>query len=102
MTDTGLTKEDTIKIQSVFELHENIKKVILYGSRALSTYKPASDIDLTLVGKHINLTQLNEIENQLDDLYLPYKIDLSILDQIENPDFLNHIKRVGQEFYNAN
>jgi predicted nucleotidyltransferase len=95
MTNTGLTKDDTVKIQSIFELHENIKKVILYGSRSISTYKPTSDIDLTLVGKHINLTQLNEIENQLDDLYLPYKIDLSTLDQIENPDFLNHIKRVG-------
>jgi predicted nucleotidyltransferase len=99
MTDTGLTKEDTLKIQVIFDSHKNIKKVILYGLRAVSTYKPASDIDLTLIGKQINLTQVNEIENQLDDLYLPYKTDSSIFDQIENPDFLNHIKRVGQEFY---
>ena len=95
MTDTGLTKENTVKMQSIFKPHEKVKKVILYGSRAMRAFKPASDIDLTLIGKQINLTQLNEIENQLDDLYLPYKIDLSIFDQIENPDFLNYIKRVG-------
>jgi predicted nucleotidyltransferase len=102
MTDTGLTKEDTVKIQVIFDSHKNIKKVILYGSCAMSTFKPASDIDLTLVGKHINLTQLNEIEDQLDDLYLPYKTDLSIFDQIESSDFFDHIKRVGQEFYKSN
>jgi predicted nucleotidyltransferase len=79
MTDTELTKEDTVKIQVIFDSHKNIKKVILYGLRAVSTYKPASDIDLTLIGKQINLIQVNEIANQFDDLYLPYKIDLSIL-----------------------
>jgi predicted nucleotidyltransferase len=67
----------------------------------MGTYKPASDIDLTLVGQNIGLTQLNEIENQLDDLYLPYKIDLSVFDQIENIDFRDHIKRVGKTFYKA-
>ncbi|GAB1452940.1 nucleotidyltransferase domain-containing protein [Draconibacterium sp.] len=101
MMDTGLSKEDIIKINSVLGQHKNIKEVILYGSRAMGTYKPASDIDLTLVGQNIGLTQLNEIENQLDDLYLPYKIDLSVFDQIENIDFRDHIKRVGKTFYKA-
>jgi type I restriction enzyme S subunit len=101
MTDTGLTKADIQKINSVFAAHTNIKKIILYGSRAMGTYKPYSDIDLTLVGKQISLTQLNEIENQLDELYLPYKMDLTIFDQIENLDFLDHIKRVGKEFYHS-
>lgn len=99
MTDSGLTKADIQKINSVFDAHTNIEKVILYGSRAMGTFKPYSDIDLTLVGTHISLTQLNEIENKLDELYLPYKIDLSIFNQIENLDFLDHIKRVGVEFY---
>lgn len=97
--DIGLTPEDVLKLHAVFVQHINIRKVILYGSRAMGTYKPASDIDLTLVGKSIDLTQLNVIETQLDDLYLPYKIDLSIFDKIVNRDFLNHIKRVGQPFY---
>ena len=101
MTDSGLTKTDIQKINSVFAGHNNIEKVILYGSRAVGTSKPYSDIDLTLVGKQISLTQLNEIENQLDELYLPYKIDLTIFDQIENLDFLDHIKRVGIEFYHT-
>jgi len=31
MTENGLTREDTLKIQSVFKKHKQIEKVILYG-----------------------------------------------------------------------
>jgi hypothetical protein len=34
----------------------------------------------------------------LDDLLLPYKIDLSLLREIDNPQLLDHIDRVGQVF----
>jgi hypothetical protein len=40
-----------------------------------------------------------QIENELDDLLLPYKIDMSIFSQIDNPDLVSHIARVGQVFY---
>jgi hypothetical protein len=47
----------------------------------------------------MDLTTLHKIEDNLDDLLLPYKIDLSIYHQISNPEFLEHIHRVGQIFY---
>jgi len=87
------------KIQAIFAVFPQIEKVILYGSRAKGNYKPASDIDLTLVGTNIDLTTQFKIENLLDDLLLPYTIDLSILSQIGNPDLVDHINRVGQIFY---
>jgi len=37
--------------------------------------------------------------DELDDLLLPYTIDLSILDQISDPDVVEHIQRVGVTFY---
>jgi len=101
MTENGLTKEDVLKIQSVFKKHKQIERVILYGSRAMGTHQPFSDIDLTVMGQNIDSTQLHEIENQLDDLYLPYMIDLSLFNKIENIDLLSHIQRVGKEFYVA-
>lgn len=58
-----------------------------------------SDIGLTLKGKHISLAQCFEIETELDDLLLPYKIDLSIYHKIENQDLINHIDRVGIVLY---
>lgn len=98
---SGLSQENIDDIQAVFKKHPNIEKVLLYGSRAKGTFKPSSDIDISLIGKDISLTQLNTIENELDDLLLPYKFDISIYHQIENPDFIAHIQRVGEEFYSV-
>lgn len=95
----GLEETDIKKIQVVFEAFPEVEKVILYGSRAKGNYNPASDIDLTLTGKNLNLTIANAIANDLDDLLLPYTIDLSIFHQISNSALTEHINRVGQVFY---
>ena len=93
-------KESTIgKISRVFAACPEIEKVIIYGSRAKGDFRPGSDIDLTVVGDEVTWEQLLRIENELDDLLLPYKIDLSLLRQIDNPELLAHIERVGKVFY---
>ena len=65
----------------------------------MGTYKPASDIDLTLIGRNIDLSLQTKIEFDLDDLMLPYKFDISVYDKITNPEFMNHIGRVGKEIF---
>ncbi|MFL9830740.1 nucleotidyltransferase domain-containing protein [Flavobacterium sp. ST-87] len=99
MTNTGLDNLDIKKIQSVFNLHPEIEKAILFGSRAKGNYKAASDIDLTLVGNSLTLTIQQEIEHELDDLLLPYKFDISIYHTINSTELVNHINRVGQLFF---
>lgn len=98
----GLKDTDIHLINSVFENYSCITKVMIYGSRAKGNYKNGSDIDLTLIGEDINLTTLLKIENELDDLLLPYQIDLSIYNKIENLDLISHIKRMGIVFYERN
>ena len=95
----GLTDIHINLIQSVFKNHGGIVKAILYGSRAKGNYRNGSDIDLTLVGADLDLSTLLKIENELDDLFLPHKIDLSIFHKIENTDLVEHINRVGIIFY---
>jgi predicted nucleotidyltransferase len=93
-------KEDTInKINSVFKKYEEIEKVILYGSRAKGNYQIGSDIDLTIIDNNLSFSRLMKIETELDDLLLPYKIDLSKLSDISNADLLEHIKRIGVVFF---
>lgn len=65
----------------------------------MGNFKPASDIDLVLMGKDIDLTLQTKIEFDLDDLLMPYKIDISIYDRISNPKLLEHINRVGKKIY---
>lgn len=93
-------KPHTIKaIQGVFAKYPNIEKTILFGSRAKGNYRNGSDIDLTLVGSNLTLSQQFAIETEIDDLLLPYKMDLSIFHKIENQDLIDHINRVGITFY---
>ena len=47
----------------------------------------------------LNLTQLLKIENELDDLLLPWKIDLSLKHKIDNQALLQHIRDNGKIFY---
>ena len=95
----GLSAETLVKVNAVFAKHPEVEEVILYGSRALGNYEPASDIDLTLKGDKLNLTIQQQIELQLYDLLIPYKFDLSLYDKILNEDLKEHIRRVGKVFY---
>ncbi|MCP4423427.1 MAG: nucleotidyltransferase domain-containing protein [Chloroflexi bacterium] len=88
------------KIKSVFSRSPQVEKATLYGSRAKGNYKTGSDIDLTLHGgPDLTLNVVYRILDDLDDLFLPYIIDLSIFCDIGNPDLLAHIQRVGVLFY---
>ena len=95
----GLSHDEIHRIKEVFQKYEPIEEVIIYGSRAKGNYKPASDIDLTLIGKNIDLDLQQQIEFDLDDLLLPYKFDVSNFHKITHPEFLDHIGRVGKQFY---
>ncbi len=96
---SGLSASVIEKISGVFAGHPAIAKVILYGSRAKGGFRAGSDIDLTVVESTIDLSELLLVENEIDDLMLPYKVDLSIFEKIENENLRDHINRVGQVFY---
>lgn len=95
----GLSLETITRINAVFAKHSQIKKVILYGSRSKGNYREGSDIDLTLDAPDLTTSELLKIENDLEELMLPYKIDLSLMHQIEGTDLIEHIQRVGKEFH---
>ena len=95
----GLSTETIQKLQQLFAEYEDIEKVTIYGSRALGNYREGSDIDLTIIGKNFNSSQLLQINNDIDDLLLPYKVDITDNKQITNDDLKDHIFRVGKLFY---
>ncbi len=99
MHNSGLTAKEITDIKAVFSNYPQVEEVLMYGSRAIGNYKPASDIDITLKGRGIDLSLQTEIEFDLDDLMMPYKFDVTIYDKITNPAFIDHINRVGKRIY---
>ena len=95
----GLTDDRFEKIQAVIKQIGSIDEVIIFGSRALGNYKPASDIDLALKGKDIPHRDMLKLKLMLEEL--PYGFEFDILDcsHISNPALLRHIEDAGMLFY---
>ena len=99
LDQTGLSGKTIAKMQAVLAHYPQVERAILYGSRAKGTFRNGSDIDLTLKGDALTHRELGKIDMELDDLLLPYKIDLSLFRQIDNPNLIEQIERVGVVFY---
>ena len=95
----GLPTPAVEKICGVLAQHPQVECAVLYGSRAKGNYKNGSDIDLTLQGDRLGFQDLQKIMGELDDLLLPYTMDLSLFASLTHPGLLDHIRRVGVVFY---
>ncbi len=91
----GLKPATLEKLSSVFKRNPKVQQVLVYGSRAKGNYREGSDIDITMTGGNLQWSDLQAIEQEIEDLMLPYKVDLSILHQIDNQDLRRHIERWG-------
>ena len=98
--ESGLSESVIQNIRAVLTRYPEVGKAVLYGSRANGDYRNGSDIDLTLCGgADLTLSVRHRIAVELDDLLLPYMIDLSIFRDISDPDMIEHIQRVGTTLY---
>lgn len=95
----GLAPQTIDQIKTILAGFPVIHEAIIYGSRAKGNYKNGSDIDLVLKGPQLTAQILRDFELELDRLFLPYSFDLSIFDQLDNLDLIEHINRVGKIFY---
>lgn len=90
----GREQQGLIKaFEYTFKLAWNSLRDLL-SSRAMGSYKPGSDIDLCLEGKNLNHNNRLLILSAVDDLLLPWSIDLVIMHQLDQ-NLLSHINRFG-------
>jgi len=95
----GLTETTVENICAVFACFPEIEKAVLYGSRAKGNFKTGSDIDLTLCGEALTSDLRSTIASALDDLMLPYNIDISVFNELNHEKLREHIERLGVLFY---
>ena len=98
----GLKPQITQALCDVLRQFPQVGRAVVYGSRALGKHKPGSDIDLTLYpspGQVLQPCDVADIAEAIDELLLPYQVDLSAYDLIDHPDLRQHIDRVGRVLY---
>lgn len=95
----GLPFDVWEQLSALFKKYPSIRKVTLYGSRAKGNYRPNSDIDLILTAPDMSWAEFNHLEQGIDDLLLPWKVDLALKHHVDNGDLLAHVDRVGIVIY---
>jgi predicted nucleotidyltransferase len=95
----GLPSETIETIHRILRQHRGVEQAIIYGSRAKGTDRAGSDIDLTLIGEQLSYEDLLQIMRELYESAIPYTVDVSLFDDIEDTAVRQHIRRWGQVFY---
>lgn len=95
----GLSTDRYERIVGVLSRFPSIDEVIIFGSRALGTYAPASDIDLALKGRNIRHADILKLRGLLDDLPYGYEYDVLDYKNIVLPELKEHIDQFGISFY---
>ncbi|MGH8563294.1 MAG: nucleotidyltransferase family protein [Gammaproteobacteria bacterium] len=94
----GLTCRDRDIIREVLARYPEVRRVTLFGCRAMGAFGRGSDIDLALEGPGLTTRTLARIAVDLEDSDLPYKVDLLLRDRRLDPKVEEHIRRHGKPF----
>jgi type I restriction enzyme S subunit len=95
----GLDEHIIEKIIQVFEINSKVDKALVFGSRAKGNYRPDSDIDVAIKGNDITIDDILKMSVALEDKGITNKIDLINYTDIKEKALVEHIDRVGIEFY---
>jgi len=95
----GLSDKVVNRLKMVFAENAKVETAIIFGSRAKGNYKEGSDIDIVIKGLELNFEDRLNLMQKLDELGLPYKIDLINYYNITDLDLIDHIDRIGIMFY---
>lgn len=95
----GLSTQQLQILHDVFTQYPDIEQVILFGSRAIDTYKEASDVDLALKGT-IDTSLIAHLQDTLEeDTDIPFFFDVLAYDDIQNQALRHHINKKGVILY---
>lgn len=98
MTRYGIEQEILERILSVLRSNPEIEQIILFGSRAKGNFKNGSDIDIALKGAGLTFQDMQDLRIALDDLNLPWEIDLLHYDTANDAAVKEQVDRVGIVF----
>ncbi len=94
----GLPDKTIQLLIEYFASRPEIEKVLVFGSRAMGTQSPGSDIDLAIfTTSEEDLS--GSIKLDLDELSTPYLFDVVDYRRLTNLNLRAHIDRVGKALF---
>ena len=103
MMKYGLSDRQLDEIISMIREHEEVEEAILFGSRAMGTFKRASDVDIALKGDRVTNGLAAALQADFEeDTSLPFFFDIAAYPAIRNKAFLEHIDSKGITLFRDN
>ena len=95
----GLSLQELKTVQEILGHCEKLERAQLFGSRAMNTHKPTSDVDLALFDDSLSRSDVNALKIAFEDSALPHTFDLVLHHSIKEPELLAHIQRRAVNVY---
>ena len=96
----GLDEKVIKEIINILKRYDEVESAKIFGSRARGDYKKNSDIDMALFGDKLTYSINTKIYYEIDNLYLPYKLDLINFNSLSDKDDIrDNILNEGVEIY---
>jgi predicted nucleotidyltransferase len=95
----GLTPQHRETLRTILAKVVHVDRALLFGSRAIGTFRRASDIDLALEGQNLDLSDLALLRGEFVESSLPFEVDLVIRADITNPELESRVEKQSVLFY---
>jgi len=99
MLDHGIDQEIWDRIIRTVGSSPKVRKILLFGSHAMGNFKTGSDIDLALIGEDLSHEDILGLAVAVEELDLPWKVDLLDFARLDDPAVIDHIQRRGISVY---
>ena len=97
----GIYDDSFSEILKELQKYNELKKAVIFGSRAMGNYKKGSDIDIAIFGDKITFRILSDLNYSLnEEIPVPYFIDVVHFEKLKNEELKNHILKEGKIIYN--
>ncbi len=96
----GLSEKQLNEILDTLSKYPEIEKAVLFGSRAIDTYKAASDVDIAIQGENVDMFLAAKLKDDFEEeTYLPFFFDVVAYNSIKSEKLKQHIKDKGVVLY---
>ena len=99
MSSFGIDDDILEKIIGVLSGYSEIEKTVIYGSRAVGTFKPGSDIDMAVYAPLMTDRKFKSLCFDLDALPIIFKMDVVHRDSLQKSSLCKKIDQEGKSIY---
>lgn len=92
----GLSYSQLEEIKRVIASFDRIDRAVIFGSRAMGTHKPGSDVDICVYGQQVDTNAATELSRRLNnETTIAFMIDVVAYSGMDNVSLQHHIDQEG-------